>query len=321
MNTQKKLLYEHHCKVLNVSVNATTFVVKSTYRNWCKIHRPDLRAESAKKFNEINLAYNFIIQHHKEYNANKQKNSHESQVDFCTWSTKTGTKHRRVSLQVPFKTAILGGTLSCPITRAELCEACDWSKDCDLCKNTRVIARQRTLTVKLDVNTQDGASIWIRNSGNYDPITRTKEDILIHVQVQEDELGVYQRKQNRLYMNVHVDYTLALLGGVIQIPLLHGGYHIQRLDPNSLQTHTIEIPGQGIELHTGLRDSLFCIIQVQKHSELTNYEKTLLQQLYRYRKQHALCADSCMLDQTFEQKQEKPKSSQDKSVDPNTRYQ
>lgn len=309
MNSFNMQTYREHCKNLQVLETSELDKIKTAFRTVTKKLRPDLNIDNAKDFISIKESYEYLKKYHSDFQikrkqTTKYSNNFQAQQDSYFASRNNifdtdddlisslirnfeNVNHKRTpsleaTLEVPFQTALWGGQMSTQLYVNVRCD-CNGYYVCKKCKRSGVLQESKTVHVTIPPGTPNGCYLSLEKCGNYDPSVKHTGDIVFHVQVQSHPHFI--RKKNNLYVLHKVDYSLAVLGGVTQIPLADNTTLAHTVPAGLQHDTTIVIAGQGCPLfkQPHIRGDLVVSFIIAIESSLTAQERSLITQLYAIR--------------------------------------
>src|SRR5690625_2384085 len=147
---------------------------------------------------------------------------------------------------------------------------------CRSCDGVGRIRRNKTLQVTIPAGIDDG--MRIRSAGNGEPGVNGGPPGDLYVEIRLKPHGIFQRDGEDLHCELTIPFTMAALGGEIEVPTLSGRTTMTL--PEGTQTgKTFRLRGRGIR---GIRSSypgnLYCHIVVETPVRLTDEQKDLLRQ-------------------------------------------
>jgi len=148
---------------------------------------------------------------------------------------------------------------------------------CPACRGEGRREAAETISVDVPAGVHEGNYIPIQGKGHAGPQGGPAGDLIILIQ--EKPHDVFERHEDDLVCDVPVPFTIAALGGKVEVPTLGG---TARLDvPAGTQTHRLfRLRGQGMpHLHSSKRGDLIVRVRVWTPTKLSGEEKKLLEQL------------------------------------------
>lgn len=165
---------------------------------------------------------------------------------------------------------------------AKTCHSCKGTgriiKDyCSTCNGQGFEFEQKNIKVTIPAGVEDGMRLRLRGEGNEGEKGAQKGDLYIQVNVQEDSF--FSRKGDDITCEFPIRFTLAALGGEIEVPTIDGKVKLKI--PEGCQSGKIlKIRGKGIpNIHTGRRGDQLVKIKVEVPVNLSQKQKKLLKEL------------------------------------------
>jgi molecular chaperone DnaJ len=151
------------------------------------------------------------------------------------------------------------------------------SDPCNACSGAGRVKRHKTLSVKIPAGIDEGDRIRLTGEGEAGLNGGPPGDLYVVVHLKEH--SVFQRDGNDLHCEMPVSFSLAALGGEIDIPTLEGQAKV-KIPPETQTGQVLRLRGKGIK---GVRASspgdLLCEIVVETPVRLTDRQKELLREL------------------------------------------
>ncbi len=145
---------------------------------------------------------------------------------------------------------------------------------CTACHGVGRVKKQKTLSVKIPAGVDEGDRI--RLSGEGEPGQAGGPSGDLYVVIHQKAHGVFQRDGSDLHCEMPISFTVAALGGEIEIPTLDGKAKI-KISPETQTGKVYRLRGKGIK---GVRSSVFgdlmCHVVVETPVNLTERQKQLL---------------------------------------------
>jgi molecular chaperone DnaJ len=166
-----------------------------------------------------------------------------------------------------------------PFSIAQTCPRCHGSgktvaHPCPACSGAGRIKHQKTLSVKIPAGVDEGDRVRLSGEGEAGVNGGPPGDL--YVQVHLKPHPVFQRDHDDLHCEMPVSFTVAALGGEIEIPTLDGSARIKV--PSETQSgKTFRLRGKGIKgVRSHLPGDLFCHVVVETPVNLTSRQRELL---------------------------------------------
>ena len=168
-----------------------------------------------------------------------------------------------------------------PFSIAQTCSRCHGSgktvaHPCATCSGAGRIKNQKTLSVKIPIGVDEGDRVRLSGEGESGVNGGPPGDL--YVQVHLKAHTVFQRDHDDLHCEMPVSFSIAALGGEVEIPTLDGSARIKV--PNETQSgKTFRLRGKGIKgVRSHAPGDLFCHVVVETPVNLTARQRDLLQE-------------------------------------------
>jgi molecular chaperone DnaJ len=152
---------------------------------------------------------------------------------------------------------------------------------CSTCRGAGTRRRLKQLEVKIPAGVRDGSRVRIAGQGEPGHAGGSSGDLYLVTSVKPHQL--FQRKEDDLYVEVTAPFTVAVLGGEIEIPTLKGKIAL-KIPPETQNGRIFRLAGQGMpHLGNSTRGDLLATIKVVLPINLSAEEKKLFEQLRQLR--------------------------------------
>jgi molecular chaperone DnaJ len=132
------------------------------------------------------------------------------------------------------------------------------------------------LTVKIPAGVDDGSRIRITGSGEGGTRGGSPGDLYVYLNVARHER--FRRDGNNIYTDLPIAFTLAALGGTIEVPSLDGTSPVQVVAGTQSGT-TFRVRGKGMPSVRGAaRGDLLATVHVVVPQKLSRRERELLEE-------------------------------------------
>ncbi|MDT9587550.1 MAG: molecular chaperone DnaJ [Candidatus Arsenophonus melophagi] len=199
--------------------------------------------------------------------------------DLCNGSgAKLGTKAEACSIchgsgQVQIRQGFFAVQQTCPTChgRGQIIK-----EPCSKCQGQGRAEKYKTLSVKIPSGVNTGDRIRLNGEGEAGKHGALPGDLYVQVNVARH--AIFERDGNNLYCEVPVNFTIAALGGEIDVPTLDGRVSLKI--PAETQTGKIfRMKGRGVKsVRGGMAGDLMCRILVETPVKLNDKQKTLLKE-------------------------------------------
>ncbi|MGH8751131.1 MAG: molecular chaperone DnaJ [Burkholderiales bacterium] len=148
---------------------------------------------------------------------------------------------------------------------------------CATCHGAGRVKQHKTLSVKIPAGIDDGDRIRLSGEGEAGVNGGPPGDLYVVIHIREHT--VFTRDHNDLHCEMPISFTIAALGGEIEIPTLDGYAKIKI--PTETQTGKVfRLRGKGIKgVRSSAHGDLLCHVMVETPVSLTLRQRELLQEL------------------------------------------
>ena len=164
----------------------------------------------------------------------------------------------------------------------QTCPTCHGSgkvidEPCSPCRGAGRIKKHKTLSVKIPSGVDEGDRIRLSGEGESGVNGGPTGDLYVVIHIREHQ--VFTRDQNDLHCEMPISFTVAALGGEIEIPTLDGAAKI-RIPAETQSGKVFRLRGKGIKgVRSNAYGDLMCHVVVETPVNLTVRQKDLLQEL------------------------------------------
>lgn len=147
---------------------------------------------------------------------------------------------------------------------------------CPACHGKGSQKKQKTLSVKIPAGVNTGNRIRLSGEGGVGSRGAANGDLYVELHVKPHSM--FRRQDSDLFVDVPIDFVVAVLGGSIEVPTLNGKLKIKI--PAGTQTGKLfRLRGKGVpKLHGGRVGDLLAKVQIETPINLDVKQKNLLQQ-------------------------------------------
>ncbi|URJ28062.1 molecular chaperone DnaJ [Candidatus Blochmannia vicinus (nom. nud.)] len=149
---------------------------------------------------------------------------------------------------------------------------------CNRCHGNGRIERPKTLSVKIPAGVNTGDRIRLSGEGESGINGAPAGDLYVQVQVRKHP--IFDREERNLYCEVPISFSMAALGGEIEVPTLDGRVKL-KIPPETQTGKLFRMRGKGVKSvrSSGSNGDLLCRVVVETPVRLNNTQKQLLQDL------------------------------------------
>lgn len=150
------------------------------------------------------------------------------------------------------------------------------TEECEKCDGTGVVKNTVKLEVKIPAGAETGTNLRVRGGGEAGQKGAPSGDLFIVVHVKPHP--TFQREGDDLHLKVPLPFTVAAIGGEIEVPTLDGRATISI--PSGTQSNTIfRLKDKGIpNIEEGERGDLYAEAIISVPERLTKRQKELLKE-------------------------------------------
>lgn len=167
-----------------------------------------------------------------------------------------------------------------PFSIQQTCPECQGqgriiAQACAECHGQGQVRETRTLSVKVPPGVDEGDRIRLSGEGESGAYGAPAGDLYVQIQLRSHPL--FTRKGQDLHCEIPISYSIATLGGDIEVPIL-GGNIIRVQVPESTQNgRVLKLRGKGIPgVRSNAIGDLFCTLIIETTVQLTCQQKALL---------------------------------------------
>ena len=177
--------------------------------------------------------------------------------------------HGQIRMQQGFFTV----QQTCPVCRGEGSIVTD---PCQTCHGHGRIQEYKTLSVKIPAGVDSGDRIRLAGEGEAGVHGGPTGDLYVQVNVKNH--AIFTRDGNDLHCEVPISFTMAALGGEVEVPTLDGRLKI-KIPAETQSGKLFRLRGKGLKsVRGGGAGDLLCQIMIETPVNLTAKQKELLKQ-------------------------------------------
>lgn len=150
-------------------------------------------------------------------------------------------------------------------------------KPCHTCHGDGRVEKPRNLSLTIPAGVDSGNQLRLVGEGEAGESGAPAGDLFVVIHVKDHE--IFERDGSNLYCEVPISFTMAALGGEIEVPTLEG--RVKLKVPEETQTGKLfRIRGKGVpSARTGYTGDLICKVTIETPVSLNEEQKELLRQL------------------------------------------
>ncbi|MBF0538778.1 MAG: molecular chaperone DnaJ [Nitrospirae bacterium] len=148
---------------------------------------------------------------------------------------------------------------------------------CNQCRGVGRVKRTRSVSVKIPPGVDTNTKLKMSGEGELGALGGPPGDLYIFILVQEDPF--FKREGMHIICDVPISYTIAVLGGEIEVPTLKGSEHI-KIHPGTQSGELFRLRGDGISrVGGGDKGDQIVRIAIDVPRKLTQRQRELLEEL------------------------------------------
>lgn len=189
-------------------------------------------------------------------------------------------------------------------TLRRTCPSCEGQgekieKPCPACQGQGRVRKTRKLSIKIPAGIDSDSRLKLTGEGEAGEKGGARGDLYVNVVVKQHAL--FERRDNNLFCEVLVPFTIASLGGEIEVPSLNGKTKLE-IAAGTPSGEMFKIKGEGLpSLHpAAARGDLFVRVEIDVPKKLSAEERRLLQELAKLRQEKIQIKKKGFFDQIKE---------------------
>ena len=155
---------------------------------------------------------------------------------------------------------------------------------CKTCDGSGRVRKKRTLTVHVPPGVRDGQAMRVRGEGEAAQTGSARGDLHIYIRVKEHPM--LARRNDDLICQVPISFSVAALGGTVQVPTLVGPEDVD-VPAGTQNGDVITIKDRGLPSpRNGRQGNQHVLVYVEVPKKLTDTQEDLLRQLAETEEAH-----------------------------------
>jgi len=147
---------------------------------------------------------------------------------------------------------------------------------CKSCSGTGRVQDTKVVSVEIPAGVDTGDKIRLQGEGEAGLNGGRSGDIYAIIEVKEH--NIFTRDGNDLYCEVPISFSVAALGGKVEVPTLDGPVMII-ISPETQTNRMMRLSGKGVKSYgSSFKGDLYCKIVVETPVNLTSHQKDLLKE-------------------------------------------
>ena len=156
-------------------------------------------------------------------------------------------------------------------------------EECPVCDGTSIVHRKRKIKIKILPGAEEGTNLRVTGEGESGGRGIAPGGLYIVLHMKEHK--IFERKGDDIYVKVDIPFTLAALGGQIEVPTLEGKAKLKI--PSGTQSETsFRMKGLGIPfLHGEGKGDELVKVEIEVPTKLSPKQKKLLEEFEKENKE------------------------------------
>ncbi len=157
-------------------------------------------------------------------------------------------------------------------------------KPCQACRGEGRVRKTRKLQVKIPAGIEHGSRLRVTGEGEAGQGGAGRGDLYIQILVKKHK--IFERQGQDIYCERLIPYTVAALGGEVEVPTLTGSTRLE-IASGTPAGKVLKIKGEGITVFgtTDRRGDEYVKVDIEVPTKLTKSERELLEKLAAERKE------------------------------------
>ncbi|WP_343183643.1 molecular chaperone DnaJ [Buchnera aphidicola] len=148
---------------------------------------------------------------------------------------------------------------------------------CRTCHGNGRIKISKKLSIKIPPGVDNNDKIRLNNEGEIGENGESSGDLYIKIKVNKH--SIFKREKNNLFCEIPISFSMAALGGIVEVPTLHGKIKL-KIPPETQSNKSFRIPNKGVQsIKKNYVGDLFCTVVVETPINLNKIQKKLLYEL------------------------------------------
>lgn len=154
------------------------------------------------------------------------------------------------------------------------------SSPCKTCGGNGLVMKTRKITIKIPAGVESGSRLKIMGEGEQGPGGGPRGDLYVAIHIKKHP--IFERHGNDILNIVDISYSLACLGGEIEVATINGGKVKMKIPGGAENGQVFRLKGNGIPyLGSYGRGDQLIKINIRVPKKLSPRQKELLQELAR----------------------------------------
>ncbi|OFW81313.1 MAG: molecular chaperone DnaJ [Alphaproteobacteria bacterium RIFCSPLOWO2_01_FULL_40_26] len=150
---------------------------------------------------------------------------------------------------------------------------------CKTCKGEGRINKEKTLSVKIPAGVEEGNRIRLAGEGEAGSRGGSAGDLYVYISLRKHQF--FTRKGDDIHFEIPLKFTIAALGGAIEIPTIDGTKAKLQIPEGAQNNDVFRLKSKGMSIINsgGRRGDMYVKISIETPVKLTGEERELLMKL------------------------------------------
>jgi len=150
-------------------------------------------------------------------------------------------------------------------------------KFCHTCKGKKKVKKKKNIEVKIPAGVDNGSVLTLRGEGDMGTKGGPRGDV--HVVIRVKKHKDFKRDGNDLYLELHISFAHAALGGEVKVPTLEGAAKYN-IDPGTQSGTVFRLKNKGVQVMDSYgKGDLYVKVIVDVPKKLTEKQKNAIRKL------------------------------------------
>ncbi len=148
---------------------------------------------------------------------------------------------------------------------------------CYICHGSGIERCLKNILVSIPAGVNTNDKVCLSKKGNCGDFGKNPGDLYIKIKVKKH--NIFTRENNNLYCEIPINFSMAALGGEVEIPSLNGKLKL-KIPPETQTGRLFRIKNKGVKsVNNNFYGDLLCKVLVETPVNLNNYQRKLLYDL------------------------------------------
>jgi molecular chaperone DnaJ len=150
---------------------------------------------------------------------------------------------------------------------------------CKTCHGEGRVNKEKTLSVKIPAGVEEGNRIRLAGEGEAGQRGGPSGDLYVYISIRKHQ--IFTRKENDIYFEIPLKFTIAALGGAIEIPTIDGTKAKLTIPEGTQNGDQFRLKSKGMTVINsgGRKGDMYVKVNIETPVKLSGEERELLQKL------------------------------------------